>query len=625
MKTSHQTSTNHRPQRRATLAALPGLAGAGAVVLIQGMIAHAEITAPYTPDEHTLHLWHLNEQIAPVADAVSPGTDLHQLENGATLENESYVGAKNFGTALGTYVGNPAIPPGCAGQDAGLSFQKLENGRGDNTALRYAGADGAFTYEAIVRVDFDPKANFGPDGWGRGKSLFMQIICGDADESADRIFQFRLAPIGSLNGNPQPLLEFINLNQGNHVQSLTAPIPTDGPDAIRAGNWYHVAVSYDGQPDDQDNLRFYWTQINPQRTAAHQIATGQMARSLPAGGSPDFALGQTGRQSPITSAPNNNFVGLIDEVRISDVALSSRQMLFGDTTLVGGPSGSKTDSPTPRINVASAPAVEKPVLAVPHIQAPKKTLSTSVTMMSGAVARGPKDQPRLALVFSCRDSDGSSTAVMEALKAQLAKASFFVTSDFLRSAGNRLLVQSMLAQGYYVGPQADTWTSLASTNSLRSAVSGDTLPPAVEAHLQQLAAFGVARKDVTFFLPTFDQINPASAGCAHEWGMNMVAGTPGTLSFATATVEGTKEFVPSQSILESILKAERENSGLNGFLLLFPFDSGGRHADRFSNRLGELISTLRERGYEFVRVDQLLEDNSPPPPPQPSLVDLKRP
>ena len=213
---------------------LPSLA---LVVLIQGISAQADIVAPYSPDEHTLHLWHMDASTAPVADSVADGTELTALENGATLGNESFVGAKKFGTALGTYVGNPAMPPGCAGQNAGLSAQPLQNGRGDNVFVRYAGAQDAFTYEAIVRIDFDPTAHFGPDGWGQGRSLFMQILSGDADENSDRVFQFRLAPNGTLNGNEQPVLEFINLNQGNGIQSLTSPIPTDGADAIRAGSW----------------------------------------------------------------------------------------------------------------------------------------------------------------------------------------------------------------------------------------------------------------------------------------------------------------------------------------------------------------------------------------------------
>ncbi|MFO1513277.1 MAG: LamG-like jellyroll fold domain-containing protein [Verrucomicrobiota bacterium] len=605
----HDTQIHFRALFRVT--------GLTIIVLIQGMMTRAEIVAPYTPDEHTLHLWHLNEKVAPVADANHGGLDLAQLENGATLENESYVGTKKFGTALGTYVGNPALPPGCAGQNAGLAAQPLQNGRGDNVPLHYAGAANAFTYESIVRVDFDPSANFGPEGWGRGKAFFMQIICGDADENTDRVFQFRLAPIGTLNGNEQPLLEFINLNQGSNIQSLTAPIPTDGPDAIRVGEWYHLAVSYDGQPEHPDNLRFYWTLIQPQRTAANQIGSGQMTHNLPAGCNPDFTIGQTGRQSPVTPVPNNNFVGLIDEVRISGVARSPRQMLFGETALVSKPTAVQTNQPPKQAASALTTAAD--------VETAKKAVPEPVTFMSGAVMRGSTNRARLAIMFSCREADAAAAATVEALKTQPVKASFFVTKDFLLQPANRLLVQSMLAQGHYVGLQSDTWTALSNTNPDFASKLNPALPAEVESHLAQLAAFGLKRKDVSYFLPTLDQLNPATAERARAWGLTMVAGTPGTLSFATATSEGTPQFASSQVILESILKAERENGGLNGFLLLFPLDSGARRSDKFYHRLGELISNLHERGYEFVRVDQLLDVSFPRPTPQPSLVDFKRP
>jgi peptidoglycan/xylan/chitin deacetylase (PgdA/CDA1 family) len=592
-----------------------GAAGGG-LVLVASLLARAEIVAPYLPDADTLHLWHLDEPVVPINDALAAGVNLAQLENGATLGNESYVGAKNFGTALGTYVGNPAVPPGSAGQSAGLSSLGFQNGPGDNVAVNYAGPRDAFTYEAIVRIDFDPTANYGPDGLGRGKTPFMQILSGDADENASRVFQFRLAPVGTLNGNPQPLLEFINLNQGNHIQSLTAPIPTDGPQAIRAGKWYHVAVTYTGAANEPGNLRFYWTTLRPEQSRAHEIGSGQMTFSLPAGCSPDLAIGQTGRQSPVAPKPNNNFVGLIDEVRISGVARSPVQMLFGGRDVaVAQPAAGVQPATEPKPAATTPPAKVADVAALPPVASPKVELLEPATLMSGAVARGPTNKPQIALLFSCRESDGTTAATVETLKAHQVKASFFVTRDFLQPAANRLLVQSLLVQGQYVGLQADSWGAWGGSSPL---------PPAVEADFKQLAAFGVPARDIRYFLPTAEQLNPASAERARDWGLIMVAGTPGTLSFATASSEGGTDFVSSQGILESILSAE-QHGGLNGYLLLFRLDAGARRTDKFYTRFGELVNTLRGRGYEFVRVDQLLDVSFPRPKPQPALVDLKRP
>ncbi|HEX5220751.1 MAG TPA: hypothetical protein VFZ59_14365 [Verrucomicrobiae bacterium] len=556
----------------------------------------AEIVAPYVPDNHTLHLWHLNEPVAPLEDATSNGLPLRALENGATLGNESFVGAKNFGTALGTYIGNPAVAPGGAGQSAYLAAQPLKNGREDNVILRYAGPDHAFTYEAIVRVDFHPTANFGPDGWGKGRSAFMQIISGDADENADRVFQFRVAPIGTLNNNPQPLLEFINLNKGNAVQSLTAIIPTSGDEAIRIGNWYHVAVSYNGQPDTKDNLKFYWSSVQPKRTAAHLIGSAQMTHHLPGGCNPDFAIGQTGRQSPMTPTPNNNFVGLIDEVRLSGVARAPGEMLFGESVSV-----SRKSADSANAVASNAPEKETPVIpatpAVANVTAPAPAavgqLAREFSEINGTIVRGPQKAARLAILFSCRESDAAAASTLRTLRAQKVKASFFVNTSFLSQPANRQLVQTLWAEGHYVGPQSDTWSRFSKEE--------------IQSHLGQLAALGISREESRYFLPTSDQLTPAVSEQARAWGLTMVAGTPGTLSFATTTVENTSDFVSSQAIIDSIFNVDREEKGLNGFLLLFPLDSGARRADRFHARLDELLRALTLRGYEFVRVDELLD------------------
>lgn len=604
---------------RVTLAVAAGLAASAG-------LARAEILGPYTPDENTLHLWHMNEATAPVADAVANGTDLTALENGATLGNESYTGAKGFGTALGTYTGNPTARPGSAGQDCYLSALPLQNGAGDNVTMAYAGSSDAFTYEAIVRIDFNPTVAFGADGWGQGRNLFMQIINGDADENANRVFQFRLAPIGTLNGNSSVLLEFINVNKGVSPQSLTAAIPSEGPDAIREGGWYHVAVTYNGQPDQPDNLRFYWTHLDPARVAVNPIGTGQMTHSLPSGCAPDFAIGQTGRQSPVTPTPNNNFVGLIDEVRISGIARAEDGMLFGvrgalaakptrsapTATIAASAKTNVPDAIAKSVSASQANAPEsnaianQPVEATPARAPARADVNAALTIINGAIVRGPQNRPRIAIVFSCRETDEGTETIMEALRAHHAKASFFVSSDFLDWPINANFAQAAHNEGHFVGAQSDSWNDITKVGSGRFASF-----PSIEEHLNRLKQIGVQRNEVRFFLPTSDQLNTAMVEHGREYGMSMITGTPGTLSLNTTTDENASSFTSSQRILESILNRERaDKSGLNGFQLLFQLDSGSRQTDKFYTRFVELLDTLQNRGYEFVRLDDLLKVES---------------
>ncbi|HLP77626.1 MAG TPA: DUF4388 domain-containing protein [Candidatus Paceibacterota bacterium] len=302
--------------RHGTAAALVALA------MALPEMAFATISGPYQPDSDTLHLWHMNEQAVPVIDISSDGLHLNALRNGATLGNAAFPG---FGTALSTFDGGPDATSDVS-RDAYLSARPLVDGTGDNVKVAYAGHSGAFTFEALVRIDFDPQLVYIDT---TVSNRFMQIVNLDADEPTNRVCQFRVVPRGVLKGNTEPLLEFINLNKDKQPQSLTAKIPTAGPNAISVNGWFHAAVTYDGAPNRPENVKFYWTSLRPEHVAANLIGTGQMQNSLPTDCSPDFAIGQTGRQSPVTPYPNNNFVGLIDEVRISGVARAASQMIFG--------------------------------------------------------------------------------------------------------------------------------------------------------------------------------------------------------------------------------------------------------------------------------------------------------
>ncbi len=330
--------------------------GISIVFVLQAESGRGSTLRPYTPDADTLHLWHMNEQAVPVIDMGSDAMHLTALRNGATLGNVSYRG---FGTALSTYDGGPESTAD-AGHDAYLAARPLVNGTGDNVLINYAGPSGAFTFEAMLRIDFEPETPFGTNSLATNHGSFLQIINLDADENTNRVCQFRLVPIGVLKGNTEPLLEFINLNKDKSPQSLTAPIPTNGPDAIRFGNWYHAAVTYDGAADHPENLKFYWTLVDPARSKANLIGSGTMNYELPNGCSPDFAIGQTGRQSPVAPYPNQNFPGLIDEVRISGVARSETQMLFDGQQViaVATPAVEAASSPISAPDKAKAPVQE---------------------------------------------------------------------------------------------------------------------------------------------------------------------------------------------------------------------------------------------------------------------------
>jgi len=248
--------------------------------LVNANSAKAEITGPYTSDANTLHLWHLDEADPGPAQPAAGITGSFDLDpvNGATLGNTSFAG---FGTAADT---NGGSNDGLQGSSVNISAM--------------TGADGAFTMEALVNVS----TISGKQG----------IIMMDASGGVSgRPFQFAID-----DGN----LQFIDIANG--PQFLEAPIPTTGDDAFLADEWFHAAVTYDGNENTADNFKLYWTALDPLREEANEIFSGNLLNDL-AGGSATFGVGNEFR-----GGPGENLEGLVDEVRISDIAREPDDFLF---------------------------------------------------------------------------------------------------------------------------------------------------------------------------------------------------------------------------------------------------------------------------------------------------------
>ena len=278
----------------------------------------AETLVPYAADADTLHLWDLDGSAAPVADRVYGPSNLplEGLGNGATLGTTSVSG---FGSALNTNLGyNTATGAYLAAKPAAL-------GTADTVTSTWAGADGAFTFEALVRFDFDPLAVL------TGNPPRMQIMAGDEDFGVEtnRIFQFAIAPLGAQgNTGTTPRISFINIDSdpaiaGEQPQTLEVQLPDTGTHAPVQGQWFHVAVSYDGIAATASNLKFYWTRLESGATAANLAGAAQMSADLRATAT-DFAIGNETRD-----AQTGAFQGLIDQVRVSSIARTDTAFMFG--------------------------------------------------------------------------------------------------------------------------------------------------------------------------------------------------------------------------------------------------------------------------------------------------------
>jgi peptidoglycan/xylan/chitin deacetylase (PgdA/CDA1 family) len=226
----------------------------------------------------------------------------------------------------------------------------------------------------------------------------------------------------------------------------------------------------------------------------------------------------------------------------------------------------------------------------------------------GGIVRGPTDARRIALEFTGHEFAEGGTAILDELARRGARASFFLTGDFLRNPAFAPIVGRIIAEGHYLGPHSDKhllYCDWASRD--RTLVTKDAFARDLEDNLRAIEAAGRRRGGVRYWLPAYEWYNADIAAWSASLGLTLVNFTPGTRSNADYTGEADRSFVSSQRIYDSIMAREREDpDGLNGFLLLLHIGAGPGRADKMHDRLGALLDALSARGYRFVRVDDLL-------------------
>ena len=297
----------------------PGICLVLAIALVQTAVA--DLVGPYTPDANTLFLFHFNEPAGATGtlNVGSKGGNAYAVdENPAAtvpptittmLGAAGYVtNAINFGNCM-TNPADPAVPATQEGFGVGYDFNNNGQYDGELAAPNLAldafgmtnlnmgnGGQSPFTLEALIR----PTSTAGS----------QEIICTDNSlGNTLRGFQFRINA-GGLQ------LQWVG---GATPSAVSGTIPTTGPDAFVAGEWYHVAATYNGT-----TVTLYWTRLDPTVGAAHVLGSGAMAIGTVRGAvvGPLF-IGNDNR-----NAAGEQFLGSIDEIRISNVARAANQMQF---------------------------------------------------------------------------------------------------------------------------------------------------------------------------------------------------------------------------------------------------------------------------------------------------------
>jgi peptidoglycan/xylan/chitin deacetylase (PgdA/CDA1 family) len=231
-----------------------------------------------------------------------------------------------------------------------------------------------------------------------------------------------------------------------------------------------------------------------------------------------------------------------------------------------------------------------------------------VEVREGGIVRGPTSSKRLAIVFTGHGYAEGGEIILNKLGEHHGKGSFFFTGELLSNSNFGPLVQRIVREGHYLGPHSDQHVLYCPWDGpQRTLVTHEQFRSDLEANLRKIERAGVQRSRIRFFLPPYEHYNREIADWAKELGLTLINFTPGTRSNADYTGEADKNFVSSKVIFDSIVAREQQvPNGLNGFILLLHIGSGPGRKDKFHSRFGELLGYLAGKGYQFVRVDELL-------------------
>lgn len=227
--------------------------------------------------------------------------------------------------------------------------------------------------------------------------------------------------------------------------------------------------------------------------------------------------------------------------------------------------------------------------------------------VQGGIVRGRSDQKELTLVFTGHGFADGFPVIRKALKKNNVKGAFFLTGDFCRQYPE--IVKTLAAEGHFVGPHSDKHLLYADWGKRDSTlISEATFIKDVEDNYQAIRSAGVKAEKPCYFLPSYEWYNEEISAWCGNLDIKLINFTPGTYSNADYTTPDMKSYLSSDEIYNRILSYEKRNN-LNGFLLLTHIGSDPRRTDKFYDYLDKLIRDLKGKGYAFVSLDQLLDND----------------
>ena len=225
------------------------------------------------------------------------------------------------------------------------------------------------------------------------------------------------------------------------------------------------------------------------------------------------------------------------------------------------------------------------------------------------ITRGDTTRKKIALVFTGDEFADGGQFINSTLREQKIKASFFLTGNFYRNKKFKKLIRQLKSNGHYLGSHSDKhllYCDWVKRDSLL--VTKNEFDTDLAQSYKELERWGILKQQAFYFIPPYEWYNDSIVSWTHQFGLQLINFTGGTRTTADYTYPDMGvRYVDSKTIFNSILNYEEQSStGLNGFILLVHIGTDPRRKDKFYNYLPELIKEMKKKGYQWVKINELL-------------------
>lgn len=227
----------------------------------------------------------------------------------------------------------------------------------------------------------------------------------------------------------------------------------------------------------------------------------------------------------------------------------------------------------------------------------------------GGIIRGDTTVKKIALVFTGDEFGDGGNYISKVLQQEKIHGSFFLTGNFYRNKSFKKMLKELKQNGNYLGSHSDKHLLYCDWEKRDSLlVTHQQFTEDLDNAYKELKHWGIEKNQAHYFLPPYEWYNDSISKWTNEMDLQLVDFTPGTRSNADYTYpEMGNKYLSSDAIMNSILTYEiKSANGLNGFILLIHIGTDPRRTDKFYKHLPELIKELKKRGYQFERIDELL-------------------